>query len=144
MMYKVYKYPLNNLSHQPTWVELPLGAKLLHVNWQGDPNTFTSGEFVLWALVDITESEREQRCIMVKGTGWEIRTGTVKYINTFSTGSAQYWWHAFELYGVLRDPSTENDHVDARASTTTDTGHATPRSVRGKSLTRDLHSHNGS
>ena len=93
-MITVYKYQLRGSNR--TIVEMPKGAKILHVaNQDGNP--------VLWARVD-TERKIEERTILLVGTGWPISDVGVDplkvdpwyYIGTFMSHNSSLVWHVFE------------------------------------------------
>ncbi len=82
-MNSVWKYPLS-MGH--TDVELPGGAKVLHVDEQdGIPQ--------MWVLVD-TEAPKEPRQFEVRGTGHNVEEGRI-YVDTWQ--SPPYVWHLFEI-----------------------------------------------
>jgi hypothetical protein len=68
-------------------VEMPVGAKVLHV---GDQD----GELKLWSFVE-SESEIEERCFLINGTGVRLNLPTGSYVGTVQQG--RYVWHIFEI-----------------------------------------------
>ncbi len=88
-MRTVYKYPLPFEAHFR--LELPLGAKVLHVDVQlGKPQ--------LWALVD-PHSPLAWRYFRVAGTGHEIvqEPSRLDYVGTFQLHDGQLVFHLFEV-----------------------------------------------
>ena len=78
----VYKY---QLGAGPTVIDMPRGAKALHVAMQG-------GALMLWALVDLDEP-KESRTFDVYGTGNATPLDR-RYVGTVLNG--QWVWHVFE------------------------------------------------
>lgn len=88
-MKRVYKYAISPTAY-PT-VQLPLGAKILHFDFQ-------AGEAFIWALVDPFLPHTEGRVFVVVGTGHDINTHNsdiLKFIGTAMTGALVF--HLFEL-----------------------------------------------
>jgi hypothetical protein len=83
-MKTVYKYEVPSMD---CTVRLPKGAKLLTLKLQ-------RGTLNLWALVDPTCAELEDRHILIVGTGWDVED-TMRYITTYF--DEYFVWHAFEL-----------------------------------------------
>ena len=87
-MTTIYKYELK--TSELTELEIPAGAKVLHVNLQ-------HGHPMLWAMVD-THAPLETRTFCVYGTGHTIpEKANVSFINTFFVDGGTYVFHAFEL-----------------------------------------------
>jgi hypothetical protein len=100
----VWKY---ELAFRAGWqtIELPIGAKILDVAFQGDPFLLH-----LWALVDPTTDSKEERSFAIYGTGHELEAGVaVEHVATahhsVMTGwhgtwadplAGAYVWHLFE------------------------------------------------
>jgi len=82
-MKSVWKYPL---FMGLTELELPAGAKVLHVEEQ-------SGIPHIWALVD-TEAEKEPRHFLIRGTGHNVDED-LTYVGTWQ--APPYVWHLFEI-----------------------------------------------
>jgi hypothetical protein len=78
----VWKYQLGD----DVTIELPEGAKILHVGMQGI-------YICLWCLVD-PHAPRVERRFKVFGTGEYIDAG--EYIGTVMEGP--YVWHVFEVH----------------------------------------------
>lgn len=86
-MRTVHKYPLAAGVEQP--VEMPQGAEILTVAFQGD-------NLVLWAKVD-TDSPLRQRTFAVYGTGHPIPQKAMEYIGTAHLVSLGFYFHVFEI-----------------------------------------------
>lgn len=86
-MNTIYKYPVA-LKHLIE-VELPIYAKILHVDFQ-------LGTLMIWAEVD-TNSPKVNRVLAVFGTGQELSApfGKLKYISTAKQGP--FVWHIYEI-----------------------------------------------
>ena len=81
-MKTIYKYIVTGRND----IQMPLFAKILHVNMQGK-------DFCIWALVD-TEAELEARTFEVVGTGWELDENMF-YIGTCFEND--FVWHIMEI-----------------------------------------------
>jgi hypothetical protein len=84
-MNTIYKYTISRSGV----VEMPVGAKILHVGCQGS-------EIMLWAEVD-TGNANENRLFEVFGTGFQIPIDigvSRKYLATVFVGS--FVWHVYE------------------------------------------------
>jgi len=81
---RVYKYTLHPIREQT--IEMPLGAEILCCQLQG--------ALTIWAKVDPFEPT-VQRTFLLVGTGEEMTSDTVKYINTVQMGDLV--WHIFEV-----------------------------------------------
>lgn len=95
-MKTIWKFPL-----APDCVlDMPIGAKVLTVQMQGDA-------VMLWALVDAL-APKEQRRFLVYGTGHEILdAGALTYVATFQMGGGVLVFHAFEV--SRPDPKTSGE-----------------------------------
>jgi len=80
-MKAIYKYTVDK---DPTFISIPKGAKIVHVDKQRDSACF-------WAIVD-TEARMENRIFRVVGTGWDI--SGYYYIGTYQDGP--FVWHIVE------------------------------------------------
>jgi len=80
----VYKYKVSPTSE---FVSLPKGAEVLTFGDQ-------KGEIYLWARVD-PDAEIETRRFTVVGTGHDMESGSLEYINTIFV--AGFVFHAFEV-----------------------------------------------
>lgn len=69
-MKTIFKYQLSAIHEQT--IELPLGSKVLSAKEQ-------NGKFVLYALVDSNEKDKEEYSILVYGTGHDINIDTTEY-----------------------------------------------------------------
>lgn len=90
-METIWKYKLKVTDEQI--IKMPLLAEILTVQGQGD-------DICLWALVN-PEAEKEDRTILVFGTGNPIPKTFEYHINAFYIGTAQMYngalvWHIFE------------------------------------------------
>jgi hypothetical protein len=82
----VWKFPLSITDHQS--IMLPVGARILSVQFQGD-------QLCLWALVDLDERLVRRRTILIYGTGNPIDSEIeMQYID--SVQDVQLVWHIFE------------------------------------------------
>lgn len=73
-------------------LELPVGAKLLHVGTQENTGC-------LWFEVD-TEASKEERFFAVHGTGHEISddpSSRKEYVGTYLTYNGAFVWHVYEV-----------------------------------------------
>ena len=84
MKKSIWKFPLEVTDEQK--VELPIGAKPLTVQVQGDTAC-------LWALVD-TQVQKEARVIQIFGTGHRV-SNEGEYISTFQMHGGSLVFHAF-------------------------------------------------
>jgi hypothetical protein len=86
----VWKFVL--LLDDEVIVEMPYGAKLLHVASQfGDPRVLT-----LWALVAPTASPAMRR-ILIRGTGHPISLEDSRdYVGTVIVADGRIVWHVFD------------------------------------------------
>lgn len=85
---RIYKYLLD-LANEQT-LSLPRGAKVLTVHDQKET-------LRLWALVDVDESENEDRVIRIIGTGKPVPEdiGRFEYITTVQMCNDDLVWHIF-------------------------------------------------
>lgn len=79
----IYKYPIDITSQQ--FIEMPKGAKLLHVALDG------WGKPCIWAQVD-TDQPKVKRMFFIYGTGAPMRHHE-NYVGTFVEG--KFVWHVF-------------------------------------------------
>lgn len=87
-MKKIFKYPLEITDTQ--FVELPLGAKILTAQMQGN-------QLCLWAVVNtLPEAVKKNRRIEIIGTGNPMPTGDLEYISTFQMMGGGLIFHVFE------------------------------------------------
>ena len=87
-MKKIYKYPLEITDTQ--FVELPLGAKILTAQMQGN-------QLCLWAIVNtLPGAVKKNRRIEIIGTGNPMPTGELEYISTFQVYGGGLIFHVFE------------------------------------------------
>jgi len=70
-------------------VELPMGAKVLSVQVQGEGPQ-------LWALVDEHQPLKQARRIAIYGTGNPMPDDPGEYISTFQMHGGELVFHAFE------------------------------------------------
>jgi hypothetical protein len=89
-MLAVWKFVL--LLDDEVVVEMPYGAKLLHVASQfGDPAVVT-----LWALVKPTARPAHRR-IFIRGTGHSISAEESRdYVGTVIVADGRIVWHVFD------------------------------------------------
>lgn len=87
-MNTVWKFYLTN---DVTSLEVPRGAKFLHVDFQNSMPC-------VWALVD-TEAQKETRLVLIVGTGHEINVRPVMldHIGSFLMKDGALVFHAFEV-----------------------------------------------
>ena len=83
---RVYKYALDLMGDQP--VAMPRGARVLHVDVQGD-------QVCLWALVDPT-APVESRHFSVVPTGARLLRSDATYIGTVLLDGGALVLHVFE------------------------------------------------
>lgn len=99
----IWKWPINPLAGLA--LEMPRGAKLLHVDVQG------SGLLAqphVWALVD-TEAPKVTRVIVLRGTGHDaVGCDAMPYIGTFLLGKGELVFHAFDG-GETTSPPPRNE-----------------------------------
>jgi hypothetical protein len=84
----VYKYPLPEVDNV---LELPVGARLLHVDAQ-------HGAPMLWAMVE-PGPDVEARRILIAGTGQpiDVEQEALTHISTFLVSGGIFVSHAFEV-----------------------------------------------
>jgi hypothetical protein len=82
----IWKFPLEVTDWQI--VKMPIGAKILDAQVQ-------HGVICLWALCD-ENAEKENRHIMIFGTGEVIPDDPGKYIATVQKEGGKLIWHIFE------------------------------------------------
>lgn len=92
----VWKFPMKVTDLQP--LRLPKGAVVLSVGCQGE-------SLNLWAQVDPTETEHEDRIFEVRGTGHELPVVAPsemrrEFIGTTMMLDGALVWHVFELVRV--------------------------------------------
>ena len=88
-MMRVYKYPLE--IQDVVRVVMPKGAKVLTVQVQ-------HGRPCLWAAVDPSQMDLEERLFRIAGTGHAIVDEIVNdYIDTFQMLGGQLVFHVFEI-----------------------------------------------
>ena len=88
-MYAIYKYPLRFNSIGAETIDMPVGARILSVQMQGDTIT-------LWALVQPGSKTETVRFTMI-GTGWELPDDFAT--KNLYLGTVQYEslvWHIFK------------------------------------------------
>ena len=88
MMMAVYNYPIRAQLCEPTEVEMPEGAQVLHVDMQ-------HGMPCVWALVDTGDVPKVRRGFVVVGTGHSFNAEGATFLNTMFHGELVF--HAFEL-----------------------------------------------
>jgi hypothetical protein len=94
-MKTIYKYrvPINDV----VTINLPLDAKILHVNSQNDGQK-GDDTIDVWALVDTDFVGKLPKHIRIVGTGHPIEKELVlQYVNTFTMLDRNLWFHAFEI-----------------------------------------------
>lgn len=83
----IYKYPLQLTLHQ--FVRMPVGAKVLDVQYQGD-------QLCLWALAD-PRNAPVKRSIHLSGTGCPFDTcDPDKAIHLATVQRLAFVWHVFD------------------------------------------------
>lgn len=90
MKLTVYKYSLLVKDRQV--LHMPLKAQLLTVQIQ-------HGQLNLWVLVDSETEDREDRVILMKGTGHIVEKDSnliLRYISTVQDLGGTLVWHFFE------------------------------------------------
>lgn len=83
----IWKY---TLSETISTVLIPKGSKILTVQLQFN-------EIAIWALINDTETEKEERKFQIIGTGHNINHGPGDYIGTFQMNGGMYVFHVFEV-----------------------------------------------
>ena len=81
----IWKWSINGGK---TTISIPIGAEILTVQKQRE-------EVVLWALVD-ADSKKEEKEIMIYGTGHKVKDNPGKYINTFQVSNGNLVFHVFD------------------------------------------------
>lgn len=84
MALSVYKYPF--AVDDDVVIQMPRGAKVLHVAAQGDQPT-------LWALVDPAQPMHPYRFLM-RGTGHPVPDNVGPHVGSFFHGP--FVWHLFQ------------------------------------------------
>lgn len=84
----IWKYPLRLVGEQA--IQMPKGAEILCAQVQGE------GAICVWALVD-PKVEKEERMIVIYGTGHPVTDLHCKYIGTVQMDGGSLIWHVFEL-----------------------------------------------
>lgn len=86
-MKRIWKRALKLTQHQD--VELPIGAKIIHVAEQ-------DGNICLWFICDST-AKLEVKQIQIAGTGQEAPNGDYyRYLGTAMLAKGLFVWHVFE------------------------------------------------
>ena len=86
---RVYKYELPVDDH--VIVEMPTGAKILHVHEQHE-------KVYLWALIDPTEVRTQKRAFRIAGTGHPIEyTDQFAFIGSVHLREGMFVFHVFEV-----------------------------------------------
>ena len=81
----IWKYPLELTDRQV--IEMPYDSEIIHIGEQ-------NGQLTLWALVDENEEQKEQRAVLVYGTGHPIIFGPAhRHVGTAQVGP--FVWHVF-------------------------------------------------
>ncbi len=89
MSKKIWKYTLEC----DCMLTMPFGSKVLSVEVQ-------HGKICLWALVNPTEIETEDRTFIVYGTGHEVTETNLEFIGTTLMDNGALVWHVFEVLNV--------------------------------------------
>jgi hypothetical protein len=94
----IWKFKLSLAERQ--FVQMPAGARILSAGEQAD-------ELYLWAIVDDTTFFRQDRVIVVKGTGHDFRDedDALSFIGTVQmrgTPGNRLVWHVFESLREVR------------------------------------------
>lgn len=84
-MKTIWKYTLDRVDLR--WLEMPVGAKILHVAMQ-------NGEVTIWAVV-LPNAEREKRAFRVVGTGNPFPDAD-KWAHIGTVFDGPFVWHVFE------------------------------------------------
>lgn len=87
-MKAVWKFELSVTDMQT--VEMPKGAILLTVQGQYDSP-------MLWALVELGETQTEKRDFRLAGTGHPIEQENIVYVGTFQLHNGTFVAHLFEV-----------------------------------------------
>lgn len=97
-MKKVFKYPIDAYQDIAPFmvgvvhnleVKLPEGSQILHVGLQGE-------KIMLWVLVD-PKSKLCTRKILCVGTGHDVHTDSLRYIDTVHLMDDSFILHFFEV-----------------------------------------------
>ena len=86
----IWKFPMNRLlasARSDEIIDLPIGAKILHVDLQNGIPCF-------WVEVDPEQPKKEDRHFSLVGTGFPYNPAGVDYIGTFQ--QPPFVWHVFE------------------------------------------------
>lgn len=81
------------------WIDMPIGAEVLHVAVQGQSDNPRTASLYLWARVG-PHAESERRHFRVAGTGHPLEGGTpdpLVYIGTFQLAGGALVFHVFEV-----------------------------------------------
>jgi hypothetical protein len=95
-MKTIHKYQLNITDFQE--IEMPEGAKILHVESQPTPHMLSKERLCLWAEVD-DEKPLVPRRIRVFGTGHDMEhEHQLRYIGTTPMHNHALVWHVYENF----------------------------------------------
>ena len=83
----IYKYQIQITDVQ--MVKLPINAAILTAQMQGD-------QLCLWAKIEETNTDTEDRMIEVFGTGHPMTSHLRRYIGTVQMDGGSLIWHVFE------------------------------------------------
>ncbi len=87
----IWKYTID-ADHREQVIDMPEGAKLLHVETQGADRP------CLWALVD-PFAKTEPRTFAIIGTGWHFAADGHEHVGTFLLDGGTLVFHLFEVKG---------------------------------------------
>jgi len=84
-------------------IEMPIGARILHVGTQGDERQTALPSPFLWAMVEST-AKKHRRKFLIFGTGHELPRlpideplpNDLQHIGTFQMRGGLLVWHMFE------------------------------------------------
>lgn len=95
-MKTIWKFPLQ-LHYSTQTLQVPFGAKFLHVDWQNET-------LCIWAEVKVEPSAvMQSRILAVVGTGHPIPEGDARYIGSIQRKDSQGFefliFHIYEMEG---------------------------------------------
>ena len=92
----IYKYPLK--LDEIEWIELPIGAKIIHVAEQ-------RGKLFFWAEIDVKEPRRCLRGFYIAGTGLRLLFDFKRHLGSVVMPGGHLVCHVYE---VLSKEGTES------------------------------------
>jgi len=87
----IYKYEMPFYPGESTSVQLPMGAKIVDINWQGEHYD----KIFVWALVLPIMEDMIVRNFFIAATGQEFKSEKFKHVKTLYKNG--YVWHILEV-----------------------------------------------